>query len=132
LDLDALVLDLVVEGLGEIEHECLGAAVDAVEQLRVERNDGRDVDDEPLRARDETGQSRGGEARQRGDVQLDHVVHLVDVGIDQLGDTAEAGVVDQGGDAAVRTQALFYTLEVGSDGEVGGQSVSLAAGLRGD
>jgi hypothetical protein len=48
LYLDALVLDLVVEGLGEIDHECFGAAVDSVEQLGAESDDRSDIDDEPF------------------------------------------------------------------------------------
>ena len=80
----------------------------------------------------EAGQSGGGEARESGDVQLDHVVHVVDVRIDQLGGAAEAGIVDQRGDAAVGTQALLDALEVGLHGQVGGQDFGLAAGLCGD
>src|SRR5437879_3191736 len=85
LYLNALVLDLVMERLSEIYHECFCAAVDTVEQFRTEGGNGSNVNDEPLRARQKAGESRGGNACQRGDVQLDHVVHVVDVRIDQLG-----------------------------------------------
>ena len=59
LHLDTLVLDLVMEGLREIDHECFGAAVDAVEQFGAEGDDGSDVDDEPFGALQETRQGRG-------------------------------------------------------------------------
>ena len=42
-----------------------------------------EVDDRPLRAtRDECGRGRIGPARQRGDVERDHVIHLLDVGVE--------------------------------------------------
>jgi len=51
-------LDLVVEGLGEIDHECFSSAVDAVEQLRAESDDRGDIDDEPLGALKKPGRAR--------------------------------------------------------------------------
>jgi len=73
---------------------------------------------------------RGGEACPSGDVQLDHVVHVIDVRIDQLGYAAEAGVIHQRSDAAVGTQRSSTRLSRPSR-KVGGQGFGLAAGLRG-
>src|SRR5258708_40032095 len=118
LYLDTLVLDLVVEGLGEIDHECFGAAVNSVEQLGAESGDRSDINDEPFGALEQAGQSRGGKSCQSGDVQLDHIVHVVDVRIDQLGYAAKACIIHQRGDSAVRTQALLDAFEVGLHGKV--------------
>src|SRR3982074_2619901 len=65
LNLYSFVSYLVMEGLSEVDHVCLGAAVAPVEQLRRESNDGSSADDEPIAALEEArkdGSSREGKS----------------------------------------------------------------------
>ncbi len=94
LDLYSFVSYLVMEGLSEVDHVCLGAAVGPVEQFRRESNDGSNVDDEAMGALEEARKDRSSKARKSGHVELNHILELFNFGIDKLGGRTEARVVD--------------------------------------
>jgi hypothetical protein len=51
-----------------------------------------------------TGKGVISTTRERGHVESDHLVHLLDVGIKQRRDRADAGIVDEHGDARIVLQ----------------------------
>ncbi len=106
LNLYSLVSYLVMEGLSEVDHVGLGAAVGPVEELRRECNDGSDVDDETLGALEEARKDGSSKTRKSGHVELNHILELFNFGIDKLGGRTEARVVDESGDSIVRAETL--------------------------
>src|SRR6266481_3361938 len=51
-------------------------------------------------------------ARERGNVESDHVVHLLNVGIQQRRDGADASIVDEHGDGLIIPQRGFHLREI--------------------
>jgi hypothetical protein len=119
--------EFVLERLGEGEHERLGAAIDAVEDLRADRHDRRDVDDRAGAARHEAGGGRIAQPHQRGDVEIDHQRHAIHVGLDQRRHAAEAGIVDQHRDRGIPPQYLLHAEQIVPVRQIGGQDVHGAA-----
>jgi hypothetical protein len=118
-----------MQRLAQRQHISLAAAVHAVQQFRLERDDRRDVDDGAIAARHQSRRGGAGQAGQRGDVHVDQRVQFFRRRIDQRFDGAEAGVIDQHGDAAVAGQTLLDAAQVGAHAEVGGDGLDPAAGL---
>src|ERR1700722_8786338 len=93
--------------MAEAEDVRLRGAVYAVQVLHGDGHRRGDVDDGALAARHE-GRSGGvGQASEGGDVQIDHRLHLVDVSLQDRGDGAGAGVVDQHGDVRILAKNSF-------------------------
>jgi len=99
LDPDAFFRKLLVQRLGKGGDIRLAATVHAVEQLRRQADNGRDVDQGTLPARDESWDGRVGKAGEGGDVESDHFSHALDITIQQAGVSAYARVVHQQADA---------------------------------
>ena len=114
-------------------HEGLGAAVDAVEQELRRQRDGRgDVDDRALAARDEAGHRGIGEPHQGGDVDVDHLLHQIDVGLPGRHGRADAGIVDEQRDAGVGPEDGLDPREVRHISEVGGDHLDRTSGAVGN
>ncbi|ENN86522.1 hypothetical protein RHSP_08955 [Rhizobium freirei PRF 81] len=131
LDADVLIGKLMLQRLAESEHEGFRSAINAVQNLGRDRHDGGDIDDGATAAGDETGHDGIGQPHHRGHVDIDHFLHLVGVGLEQRRRTAEAGIVDEHGDAPVFLQHLFDFGEIVFAAKVGGQRLDGAAGLIG-
>lgn len=87
LDADALIREVRLQRVAEAEDIGLRGVVDAIEHLDCHADTGRDVDD-GLRSAGHEGRSDGvGQAGQRGDIDLDHCVH---VDLDAVMDLGEA------------------------------------------
>jgi hypothetical protein len=70
-----------------------------------------------------------GEARERGDVESDHLVHLFDLSVQQARDGGDAGIVDEHGDGLVFPEGLLHLREIRLVVEVGRQQSDRASGL---
>ena len=132
LHADALVGELVNERMREREHEGLRGAVDAVQAFRRDRDDRRNIDDRAGAAGDKARDHRIRQPCQRGDVETDHVLHLVDVGSQQRCGGANTSVVDEQGDFGVGLQDVLHAPEVGRGREVGFDRLHLSAGVVDD
>jgi len=82
----------------------LGRAIHAVERLGRDADDGC-VEDRALAARDESGRDAIGQACERGNVESDHGVHLLYIGIQQLRDCGDASIVSEQGDGRTIPQS---------------------------
>jgi hypothetical protein len=87
--------------MAEAQDVGFRSAVDAVQRLDRDADNRRDVDDRPFTTRHERRRDSIGKARQCGDVQVDHCLHLVDVGLQDRRDGADASIIDQHGDARI-------------------------------
>ncbi len=108
--LDAAATELLVDGLGEAEHEGLGRGVGRDLRARLEAAEGRDVDDAARTAWDHHGKGGVGEANEGHDVQLDLADLRADGQVVKAASGSEAGVVDEEIDrprAVDATESLF-------------------------
>ena len=86
----------------------------------------------PPPRRDER-RSRGiGEPRQRRDVEVDHLLHGVDVGLQKRLERADTRIVDQHRDAGIGGEDRLDPLQIRLVVEVGGDGFDDAAGRAGD
>ncbi len=83
-------------------------------------------------ALDETWRRGIGQARQRTDVQRDHLLHLLGVGCQQRASRADAGIVDKGGDAGVGLQHVRDAGEIRLVAEIRRDDLDRATGLVGE
>jgi hypothetical protein len=77
---------------------------------------------------DEAGDCDIGQSRERTDVETDHVVHLLDVGVEQRRRGPDAGIVDEERDVRVRTQGRFDPCQIRLVVKVGCNRVDGTAG----
>ncbi|MNF79694.1 hypothetical protein D3C84_619120 [compost metagenome] len=110
----------MVQRLAQAQHKCLGPAVHAVEDFRRNRDDRGDVDHGSGATGDEAWHNRVGQAHQRGDVEGDHVFHVIHRAAQQRHHGADPGVVDQQCNAGVVTQNAFNPAQIGPVFQVGG------------
>ena len=129
LDTKALVGQLVLERVAQSEDVGFRRAVDAVQRLWRDTHDGGDIYECASPSCDEGGRRRVAQTRQGGDVQRDHGVHLVDVGLEERSDRPDTGVVDQHVDAGVIPQPGLDAGEVGLVVEVGNERLDRNACL---
>ena len=132
LDAHVLVGQFLVKRLAQGEHEGFRRAIDAVQDFRRDGDHRADVDDRAAAAGDER-RSRGiGEPRQRRDVEVDHLLHGVDVGLQKRLERADTRIVDQHRDAGIGGEDRLDSLQIRLVVEVGGDGFDGAAGRAGD
>ena len=113
-------------------HIRLARTVDAVEDFRRDGDDRGDVDDGAAAAGDQARRRRIGETGERPDIERDHVVHRIDIGVEQRRHGRNARIVDQHRDAGVGAQPRFDAPEIGLVVEIRGDDVDAPAGLVGE
>ncbi len=64
-------------------------------------------------------------------LRLDHLVHLLDIGIEERRRGADARIVDQGRDAGIRAQQFFDPGQIGLVAEIGRDNLDGAPGFVG-
>ena len=124
-----LSAELMLQRLAERQHERFAAAIDAVERLGRDRHDRGDIDDGAAAARDEAGHRGVGQPGERADIEADHLIHLLDVGIEQRRRGADAGIVHQQRDARVGAQRRLDPGQIRLVVEVGCDRLDRPAGL---
>ncbi len=116
-DVDAVLAELGVEGLGESDLGELGGAVDGFAGGALQAGDGRDEEQDTGLLRDHVGDSVAREEEAGLHVGVHELVILGGGGVDEIFVVACAGVVDENIDAAK-----------GGDGELDGVARGLLAG----
>ena len=129
LDAHALLGQILLQRVAEAQDIGFRGAVDAIEVLDRDGHRRRDVDDGTLAAGHEGGGHCIGQAGQGSDVDVDHRLHRVDVGLQDRGDRADAGIVDQHGDAGIVAEHRFHLGEVRLAGEIRRKRGDLHAGF---
>ncbi len=121
LDADAFGRKLVLQRMAERNDIGFGRAVHTVERLGRDPHHGRDVDDRARRPRNECRRGGISQAGERRNVDGDHLIRLVNLGIQQRRDRADAGIVDEHGDGLIIPQQAFHLREIRLVAEVGAQ-----------
>lgn len=128
--------DLLAKRLGEGTDAELGRVVDGATLAGAAAGDGGDVDhvgDQPrplVGALDQVRERRLGDVEETLDVEVDHPLPFLDVGIEGRAEQHQAGVVDDGVEAAeLGDRALDQGLGGGAVGDVGLDRERLAAGV---
>ena len=85
-----------------------------------------------LASGDESRCDRIGETGQGGDVQVDHLFHLVDIRLQDRRDGAEARIVDEHADAWIVAKQSFDLRQVGFVVQIGRPDRDLTGGLAPD
>ncbi len=70
------------------------------------------------------------EARQRRNVELNHLVEVVWIRLEQLTGCGDTRVVDQSGDRGVGSKPVGNPLHIGGNGQIGLQRLDLTATRR--
>ncbi len=118
--------------MAQSEHESFGSAVDAVEDFRHDGHYGADVDDRAAPAGNERRSHGIGEPSQRRDIEIDHLLHSVDVGLQKRLERADTRIVDQHRDARIGSEYRLDPLQIRLVVEVGGDRFDAASGCAGD
>ena len=135
-DPDALVLHLLVQRLGEAQHERLGGAVDAEPGSGLERRGRGEIEDAARTPCDHLRQDAVRERHQRAAVEIDHAELRADLAIGERAADPEPGVVDQRidrqprrGDVGEQARGRRGIGEVGGE-DVDGDATAQVGGQR--
>ena len=121
LDPHALDCKFMMERLAEGQHERFACAIDPVQRFWRDRHGRSDVDDGAAASRDEAGRRSVGQPGERADIEADHLIHLLDVRIEERCRCADAGIVHQQRNACIRAQRrldpgkIRLVVEIGRD-----------------
>ena len=129
---NTFVGQLMLKRLTEGQHKSLAGTVDAIQGLRGDGDDGRNVDDRSASTSHEARSRRIGQPHGHRGIQIDHAGHLFNVAVQQGRMCTHARVVDQQGDAGVRAQLLFHACQFIAVVQVGRQDFYRTAGASAD
>ena len=121
-------MQLVLQRLRKVDDVRLGTTVGAVQEIRRKSYHRGNVDQQAVLASDKRRQRRKGQPSQRGDIQVDHRLQIVDLRIEKLARSAQAGMVDQCCNRGVIAEPLRCALNVFLLRQIGGNPLDPGAG----